>query len=43
VQNEEFIDFDTIKPIEIPAYLKQDIRFVLSERGDTDRELLVSF
>jgi hypothetical protein len=38
VQNEEFIDFDTIKPIEIPAYLKQDIRFVLSERGDTDME-----
>lgn len=38
VHNEEFIVFDNINPIEIPAYLKQDIRFFLSERGDTDME-----
>ncbi len=38
VHNEEFINFENIAPIEIPDYLKKDIRFVLAERGDTDME-----
>jgi hypothetical protein len=38
VHSEEFIDFETISPVAIPDHLKQDIRFVLSERGDTDME-----
>ncbi len=38
VHNTEFIDFESINPITIPAYLKQDISFVLSERGNTDME-----
>lgn len=38
VQNQEFIDFESIEPIAIPTYMKQDILFVLAERGDTDME-----
>jgi hypothetical protein len=38
VKMSEFIDFDTLPTLDIPKYLKEDIRFVLSERGDTDME-----
>jgi hypothetical protein len=38
VTNKEFIDFQSVTPLPTPIYLKQDILFVLSERGDTDME-----
>ncbi len=38
VQTNRFIDFESISPLEIPNSLKEDIDFVLSERGDTDME-----
>jgi hypothetical protein len=38
VKADEFIDFESLTPIEVPAYFKEDIRFVLAERGNTDME-----
>ncbi len=38
VQTSRFIDFEAITPLEVPNSLKEDIDFVLSERGDTDME-----
>jgi hypothetical protein len=38
IEINEFIDFDTINSIEIPAYLKEDLKFVIANRGDTDME-----
>ncbi len=38
VENEDFIDFETINLIEIPPALKKDLRFMLANRGDTDME-----
>ncbi|TAH22697.1 MAG: hypothetical protein EAZ08_00225 [Cytophagales bacterium] len=38
VEIDEFIDFNSIDSIDIPEHLKQDIRFVLSNRGNTDME-----
>jgi hypothetical protein len=38
VQTSRFIDFEAITPLAIPNSLKEDIDFVLSERGDTDTE-----
>ncbi len=38
VSTEEFINFDLIMPIEISASLKEDLKFLLSNRGDTDME-----
>jgi len=38
VQSTEFIDLDTVIPIEIPIQLKKEIKFVIAERGDTDME-----
>ncbi len=35
---EQFIDFNSITPVEIPAYLKEDLKFLLANRGDTDME-----
>jgi hypothetical protein len=34
----EFIVFEKIDSIEIPPYVREDLKFVLSERGDTDME-----
>ena len=38
VQNYEFIDFDSTPIVEISPYIKEDIHFVLSNRGNTDME-----
>ncbi|MDX2302525.1 MAG: hypothetical protein NW226_06970 [Microscillaceae bacterium] len=38
VETKRFIDFDKLVPIEISNLLKEDIDFVLAERGDTDME-----
>ncbi len=38
VKNSRFIDFDTLPSIEIPQSLKDDVDFVLAERGNTDME-----
>jgi hypothetical protein len=38
VQKDVFIHFESINPIPIPAYLTEDILFLLSNRGDTDME-----
>jgi hypothetical protein len=38
IEINEFIDFDTINSIEIPVYLKEDLKFVIANRGDTDME-----
>ncbi len=38
IETNEFIDFDAINSIEIPAYLKEDLKFVIANRGDTDME-----
>lgn len=38
INSSKFIDFEAINEIEIPDYIKQDLDFVLSERGDTDME-----
>jgi hypothetical protein len=38
IESNKFIDFDTIIPIQIPSHLEEDLAFVLSERGDTDKE-----
>jgi hypothetical protein len=38
VRMEEFIDFGRIDVVEIPPHLKEDILFVLSNRGNTDME-----
>ena len=38
VSNKRFIDFEQIESLEIPKLFKEDIEFVLAERGDTDME-----
>ncbi len=38
VQSKQFIDFDDVPTLEMPKHLKDDVAFVLSERGDTDME-----
>jgi hypothetical protein len=38
VNTGEFIDFNSITPIEISPYLKEDLSFLLINRGDTDME-----
>ncbi len=38
VSVEEFINFEIISSIEISSYLKEDITFLLANRGDTDLE-----
>jgi len=38
VETSEFVDFENITTIELPAHLKKDLRFFLSERGNTDME-----
>ena len=38
VSVEEFINFEIISSIEIPSYLKEDLKFLLANRGDTDLE-----
>ena len=38
VVTEEFIDLDAITPIEIPSLLKEDLKFLLANRGNTDME-----
>jgi hypothetical protein len=38
VHTNRFIDFEAITPLEVPNALKEDIDFVLAERGDTDME-----
>ena len=35
VKNSEFINLDAVPVLEIPSYLKEDIDFVLAERGDS--------
>ena len=35
---EEFIDLDAITPIEIPIYLKEDLKFIMANRGASDLE-----
>jgi len=41
IESSEFIDFEQIENVKIPAYIKEDLRFVLSERGKTDMEAYV--
>jgi hypothetical protein len=38
IQSSEFIDFETITPIETPVHLKKEIQFAIAERGNTDME-----
>ena len=38
VRNEDFINLDKIKPISLPKFVRQDIEFSLSNRGNTDME-----
>ena len=38
VQNTEFLDFNAIESVELPSLLKEDIKFALANRGDTDME-----
>ncbi len=38
VSTEKFINFDEIATIEIPQLLREDLTFLLSNRGDTDME-----
>ncbi len=38
VQSNIFFDFEKIKPIPLPKFVKEDINFALSNRGDTDME-----
>jgi len=38
VHTNRFIDFEAVTPLEVPNALKEDIDFVLAERGDTDME-----
>jgi hypothetical protein len=38
VVNEEFLNFETISKVDLPALIKEDIKFLLSNRGSTDME-----
>ncbi len=38
VEKQEFLDFQAIPEITIPTHLKEDLLFVLNNRGDTDME-----
>ncbi len=38
VVTEEFINLDAVTPIEIPSLLKEDLKFLLANRGNTDME-----
>jgi hypothetical protein len=38
VLTEEFVNLDAITPIEIPSLLKEDFKFLLANRGNTDME-----
>ncbi len=38
VMTEEFLNLDLIAPIEVPSLLKEDFKFSLANRGNTDKE-----
>jgi hypothetical protein len=38
VVNQEFVDFEAISPINLPTLIKEDVKFFLSNRGNTDME-----
>lgn len=41
-QSTEFIDFNQIKPLEIPEWFKQELHFALINRGEPDKEAFTS-
>jgi hypothetical protein len=38
VKNEEFIDFEKTSEVELPLLIKEDFKFALANRGNTDKE-----
>jgi len=38
VENTEFIDFNNIQHVELPNLIKENLKFLLANRGDTDME-----
>ena len=38
VENTEFIDFDSLQALDLPSLIKDNLRFSLTNRGDTDME-----